>query len=240
MDECSLCGSSSRSDIGQKRESFYVQCSSCGLIRISPHPTDEQLVDYYQNYLDRGRAANPKKKRLRALIRAWFLRRLAPGNKFLEIGCNVGSMVNAARRVGCEGVGIDVSPAAIAIAQERWPECRFYNEPIEIFAERGEKFDIVFCTEVIEHIKDLHAFMSAFSKVLNPNAIVFFTTPDAGHFSLRNKDLLTWRELRPTQHLAIFNRSNFEQLFRKYDFSSFYFVPMHRANLRVFTRKKSK
>ena len=89
MDECSLCSSSSRSDIGQKRESFYVQCSSCGLIRISPHPTDEQLADYYQNYLDRGRAANPKKKRLRALIRAWFLRLLAPGNKFLEIGCNV-------------------------------------------------------------------------------------------------------------------------------------------------------
>lgn len=238
MDQCSLCGSSSREDIGQKRESFYVQCSECGLIRISPHPTDDELTAYYANYLDRGRAKNPKKKRLRALVRAWFLRRLAPGNRFLEVGCNVGSMVNAAHRVGCHSVGIDVSPAAIEIAKDRWPECHFYNEPIEVFAERGEKFDMVFCTEVIEHIKDLHGFMTAFEKVLNPNAIVFFTTPDSGHYSLKRKNLLEWRELRPTQHLAIFNRSNLERLLRQYGFSWFYFVPMHRANLRVFTRKK--
>ncbi len=238
MDKCSLCGSTSKEPIGQKEESFYVWCGECRLIRISPLPSEEEITAYYANYLDSGRVSDPNKKWLRALVRAWFLKKLAPGNRFLEIGCNVGSMVNAAQRVGCDSVGIDLSPAAITIAKQRWPKCRFYNETIEVFAARGERFDIVFCTEVIEHIRDLHGFMHALVKVLSPNAIVFFTTPDSGHYAVPRRDLLSWRELRPTQHLAIFNRSNLKRLFRQYHFSSFYFVPMHRANLRVFTRQR--
>ena len=236
MAQCSLCGQAGSSPVGEKQGSVFVKCKECSLIRIEPHPTDQELEVFYQNYVYTERVHNPRKKWLRFRLRVWLLRLLAPGRKFLDIGCNVGSMVSAAHAMGCDAVGIDVGPSAIAHAKKLWPDCRFYNETLEAFTARGEKFDIVFCTEVIEHVRDLHGFMQALTQVLNPHAILFFTTPDSGHFRVSKTDLIAWSELRPTEHLAIFNKANIQQLFKQHGFGSFSFVPMHRANLRFYSR----
>lgn len=170
------------------------------------------------------------------MMKVFGLKILSKGNRFLDIGCNVGHSVEAARRLGCESYGIDYSPAAIKHANELWPDCTFYNECLEDFAQRDLKFDMVFCTEVIEHVKDLHSFMRSLAHVLNPGAVLFFTTPDTGHFRTPDKNLLLWKELRPVQHLALFNRHNIRQLFEQYQIQPIFFFPMHRANLRFYSR----
>lgn len=239
MAQCSLCGTTASLPVGEKEGSVFVRCQKCSLIRIEPHPSDHDLEVFYKNYVYTERVIHPGKKWLRFRLRVLLLRLFAPGKKFLDIGCNVGSMVSAAHSLACDAVGIDVGPGAIAQAKKLWPACRFYNETLEVFAARGEKFDIVFCTEVIEHVRDLHGFMDALTRVLNPNAILFFTTPDSGHFRVPKHQLISWSELRPTEHLAIFNKTNIQQLFRQHGFSEFVFVPMHRANLRFYTRYRS-
>ncbi len=236
MMQCSLCACTVFDPIGKKENSLFVRCRQCQLIAIQPHPSDHELDTFYKNYVYTERIINPRKKWLRYRIRAWLLRRLAPGKKFLDIGCNVGNMVAAAHAVGCDATGIDISQTAIAHARQLWQNCRFFNETTEQFSGRGEKFDIVFCSEVIEHIRDLHSFMRALTKLVNANAILFFTTPDSGHFRVPTKNLIAWSELRPTEHVAIFNKDNIQRLFRQYGFHSFSQVPMHRANLRFYTR----
>lgn len=236
MTQCSLCGQEKFTPVGEKQGSAFVRCQACELIRIEPHPSDAELAAFYQNYVYTERVANPRKKWLRFRLRAWLLRRMAPGRRFLDIGCNVGSMVAAAHAVGCDATGIDVGPEAIAHARTLWPHCTFHHETLERFAARGEKFDMVFCTEVIEHVRDLHGFMRALTQILNPGAVLFFTTPDSGHFRVPRARLIEWSELRPTEHLAIFNKRNIRQLFSQHGFTSFFFVPMHRANLRFYTR----
>jgi len=233
---CALCGSTGREDIGLKEKSFYVRCTSCGLIRIDPHPTDEELTEYYKNYVYRKRVEKPESRSWRFAMKVFTLKMFSRGNRFLDIGCNVGHTVEAARRLGCEAYGIDYSPAAIDHARRLWPDCSFHNERIEDFAERGLKFDMVFCTEVIEHVRDLHGFMRSLTKVLNPGAVLFFTTPDTGHFRTPKGDLLRWKEMRPVQHLALFNRKNITTLFERYGVKPFFFFPMHRANMRFYSR----
>jgi len=232
---CSLCGSSEKSDIGMKESSFYVRCDNCGLIRIDPHPTDEELTKFYANYVYQHRVEKPNARSWRFSMKVMSLKLMSKGNNFLDIGCNVGSTVAAAQRLGCNAYGIDYSPAAIVHAERLWPQCSFFNEPLEVFSQRGLKFDMVFCTEVIEHVRDLHGFMKALVSILNKDAVLFFTTPDTGHFRTPN-NLLEWKEMRPVQHLALFNKQNIKLLFRKYNLSPIFFFPMHRANIRFYSR----
>lgn len=234
--KCSLCGEQPSETIGTKEGSHFARCLSCGLIRIDPHPTDEELTEFYSNYVYTKRVIKPSTKWFRFRMKVLPLMAMAPGKKFLDIGCNVGSAVSAAAGLGCDAVGIDVGPAAIEQAKELWPHCRFFNETLEAFSERGEKFDIVFCTEVIEHVKDLHGFMKALTKVLNPGAVLFITTPDSGHFRVPRKNLIHWKEFRPVQHLAIFNKKNMRGLLQQYGIDPFFFYPMHRANMRFYAR----
>jgi len=234
--KCSLCNEEKAKIIGTKEGSRFVRCMSCELVRIDPHPTDSELADFYSNYVYEERVTKPHKKWFRFRMKVLPLMLMAPGKKFLDIGCNVGSAVAAAAWLGCDAVGIDVGPNAIKQAEGLWPHCRFYNETIEIFSERGEKFDIVFCTEVIEHVRDLHSFMNALQSVLNPGAVLFFTTPDSGHFRVPKNNLLNWKEFRPVQHLAIFNKKNIKRMFNQHGLTPFFFYPMHRANMRFYAR----
>ncbi|HEY6006688.1 MAG TPA: class I SAM-dependent methyltransferase [Geobacteraceae bacterium] len=233
---CPLCGSPVKADIGRKGSSFFVRCLACDLIRIDPHPTDSELEEFYRDYVHHYRVEHPDTKSLRFRSKVFPLKLMAKGNRFLDIGCNVGFFVAAARRLGCEAYGIDVSPNAIGHARRLWPDCTFFNETLEEFAARGETFDMVVCTEVIEHIRELHSFMRSLRAVLNPGAVVFCTTPDTGHFRTPKKRLLDWKETRPVEHVALFNRRNIRLLFERHDIMPFLFFPMHRANMRFYSR----
>ena len=46
---------------------------------------------------------------------------LAPGARVLDAGCGFGRFAAALAKQGCETVGVDISPAAIAEAERRCP-----------------------------------------------------------------------------------------------------------------------
>lgn len=238
---CALCGSQEKVDIGSKGQSFFVQCTKCHLIRIEPHPSDEALKEYYRNYVYQKRVEKPSRKSLRYKMKIFPLTFLhkGKGERFLDIGCNVGNAVEAARRLGLDGYGIDVSPSAISNAKLLFSENHYFNETLEEFSCQNLKFDFVFCTEVIEHVRDIHSFMGALKSILNPGAVLFFTTPDTGHFRVPRRDLLKWKELRSMQHVTLFNKKNISALFRKYGIRPIFFYPMHRANMRFYSRNES-
>lgn len=75
----------------------------------------------------------------------------------LEFGCGYGRM----SKIMLENfhpsryVGIDISPDLIIEAKQltsRFPDCRFENTAIQDF-KSDEKFDLVFGTEVLQHVK---------------------------------------------------------------------------------------
>ncbi len=234
QNECALCGEDNYLLLVKKKFT-YVKCNQCGLIRIRPYPTLDELSPFYKKNVHRKHVNNPMKNMFIFKTRALILKMLASGNKFLDIGCNVGHMVGAATLVGLDATGIDISEGAIVEAKKIWKNAHFYNEPISDFCKRGGKFDIVWCGEVIEHVIDIDEFMKSLVKLANRNAILFITTPDSGHFAVP-KDISKWKELRPPKHLAIYNRKTIKKLFENYGFSKFFFVPIQRPNMRFYCR----
>jgi len=102
------------------------------------------------------------------------------GLRALDIGCGGGYLAEEFARVGCRVSGIDPSPASIEAARAH---TRATGLDIDYRVGSGESlpfedgtFDIVYCCDVLEHVRDLERVISETSRVLKPGGIYFFDT----------------------------------------------------------------
>lgn len=129
--------------------------------------------------------------------------------KALDVGC--GSGLNAAqiKAKGYNVYGVDLSPVAI----EKFNQNGFNGT----VADLGNKlpfednyFDIVFASEVIEHLVDTKFFLDELYRVLKPGGRIFLSTPNSAFWAFR---LLTIIGKTPTDfqhpgHLRFFTPSS--------------------------------
>jgi len=212
---CLSCEAASPRYLGDKNGYHVWKCSRCSLVFVNPMPTDAEIDEFYSQHPrnDKYQRKSGGKYR-RARWRILRLKRLVSGRRFLDIGCSIGSSVEAAREAGFEATGIDLDPQSIAMAQEQFPKCRFMHTSSGELARAGERFDLIFCTEVIEHVTDPQAFVDDLHALLNPGGIVFLTTPHATHFRIP-QDILSWYGLKPPEHIVLFGRKSIEALFER-------------------------
>jgi SAM-dependent methyltransferase len=103
------------------------------------------------------------------------------GLDVLDVGCNTGygtvHLLPAARRV----VGVDVSPRAIELAQQRAPG----GSPEFLVTSGGAlpfpdaSFDLVTSFQVLEHVPDPSPYLGEIRRVLRPGGTLILTTPNA-------------------------------------------------------------
>jgi SAM-dependent methyltransferase len=213
---CQVCGAAERRHFIHHQGMDLYECVRCGLVYLDPMPSAAESQALYQDAYQGATTgyfakATVKMRRSRGRIRQ-LRRRLAPdaGRRFLDVGCNGGFMVEAAREAGFEAWGLDLDPVSIAYAREHYPRNSFFHGVLEAF-EPGVAFDAVYCSEVIEHVPDARGFVAALAAVMTPGAVLYLTTPDMGHWR-RPKDLTTWDAFCPPAHCLYFNQSNLTQL----------------------------
>lgn len=72
----------------------------------------------------------------------------------LEIGCGTGDIL--AEVQPRRGVGIDISPAMIERARQKFPNLKWYPLTVsELPTVLQEQFDVIFLSDVIEHLEDV-------------------------------------------------------------------------------------
>lgn len=102
------------------------------------------------------------------------------GLKVMDVGCGGGLVAEPLARLGAKVTGIDPGVDTIAAA-------RAHAEPqglaidyrvarIEDIAAAGEQFDAVTCLEVVEHIPDVGAFLTAAAKTVRPGGLLVAST----------------------------------------------------------------
>ena len=100
--------------------------------------------------------------------------------KVLDVGCGNG---NISRYIGSKGhdvLGIDISEATInkAISLTHMPNVRFKNIAAEELIAAAEIFDLVICSEVIEHLDTPSTVVEALSVLINRQGILIVTVPN--------------------------------------------------------------
>lgn len=108
----------------------------------------------------------------------------------LDIGCGGGILSESFSKEGCIVTGIDLAPSSIRVAKEHaenagleitYRQIALSNLRNEIDAsgqkeEPGQKFDIIACSEVMEHVEDLEGLVRDSCALLKPGGIYLFST----------------------------------------------------------------
>lgn len=83
-------------------------------------------------------------------------------------------------RLGADVVGVDAAEQNIHIARQHalagGLAVDYRHDRAEALAARGERFDIVLAMEVVEHVADVEAFLTACSTMLKPGGIMVLAT----------------------------------------------------------------
>jgi 2-polyprenyl-6-hydroxyphenyl methylase/3-demethylubiquinone-9 3-methyltransferase len=114
-------------------------------------------------------------ERQMALRRA--LAGLPAASAVLDAGCGNGEFTSFLASLGYSVTGVDVSATAIARSKAQVPNGRFEVASLEAgLPFQGGEFSAVWCSEVLEHITDVHAALSEFNRVLVFGGVVVLTT----------------------------------------------------------------
>ena len=97
----------------------------------------------------------------------------------LEVGCGLGHISNELSKFGTVQA-MDLSPKAITIAQERYPQVRFCQGDVFNYDFGGTLYDILVTSEVIEHfpLENRKEFVKILRKRLKPDGWLILTTPN--------------------------------------------------------------
>lgn len=81
------------------------------------------------------------------------LKDIRGGAKVLDAGCGVGFFSAKLKEAGYEVTGMDISEQAIQQALQSYPDIQFVCNPLDgPYPFGDEEFDVIFSTEVIEHV----------------------------------------------------------------------------------------
>jgi ubiquinone/menaquinone biosynthesis C-methylase UbiE len=112
--------------------------------------------------------------------RAFLLDHLHGAERVLDLGCGEGDLAAAAAQAGARDVlGVDVAAEAVRRARARHPELRF-ERVADALPAPDAYFDLVWCSEVLEHVLDTAAVLSEARRVLRTGGLMLVTTPAHG------------------------------------------------------------
>lgn len=102
------------------------------------------------------------------------------GLRLLDIGCGGGLLSEPMARLGATVVGADAAPRNIPVAQiharQSGLEIDYRYTTAEALADAGEQFDVVLNMEVIEHVADPAAYLTACQQLLKPGGLMICST----------------------------------------------------------------
>lgn len=120
--------------------------------------------------------------RINPLRTRWIDQRVnLAGKRVLDVGCGGGVLAEAMAHRGAAVTGIDPGEASLAVArlhlEESGLEIDYRRASAEELADgRGERFDVVACMELLEHVPRPDSTVRACARLLKPEGHAFFAT----------------------------------------------------------------
>src|SRR5579859_7234357 len=174
------------------------------------------MKEYYE---DLWRAL-PERRRppVWELRRRFLLGDVAEGDRVLDLGCGDGAFTALIAETGAEVTGVEVATAALARARAGHPELDFRLAPIDgPLPLADNEFDVVWASEVIEHVADTARWLSEVRRVLAPGGRLLLTTPAHGRLRVALGGVERFSEPLG-DHLHLYTKSSLRTLLAEFGF----------------------
>jgi 2-polyprenyl-3-methyl-5-hydroxy-6-metoxy-1,4-benzoquinol methylase len=219
---CIFCANS-------KEKPFWVEngftgrkCLTCGLVFISPRPTETEMRSLYENGTAGGATSEQHLEYSyaqtlynRSILRV--IQKHIVSGSLLEIGPGGGRFCKMAKEAGFSVHGIETNRVLAATISERYKisvECGSASDPT-LFP--GKKFDVIFHKDVLSHLHDpITTFKNMYNK-LNDNGIMVFETGNGADLSRFWCSFIG--RLSYPEHVFLFGRKNINTLLNKTGFT---------------------
>ena len=196
------------------------ECASCGLMRLNPQPTDADLDRIYSSAYFMF-SDDPEGQRHAAFLKAGtadhYLDLIGGycggtlSGKLLEVGCGHGDFLVQAAARGLAVTGVEYSPHATRIAQEKiGARGRIICGDIRQVLALGETFDFIVFADVLEHVRDPREFLRNVQCLLHEGAVTAVIVPSLDSRSARWLKG-RWMEFKP-EHLWYFSTKTLKRL----------------------------
>jgi ubiquinone/menaquinone biosynthesis C-methylase UbiE len=100
-----------------------------------------------------------------------------PNSRVLEVGCGAGHVLE--RFAGVKRTGVDLSTTMLARARQRLgPDAELVRASAEQLPFDPQSFDVVICTEVLEHTQHPDVVIRELARVATPDARIVVSIPN--------------------------------------------------------------
>src|SRR3989344_1012288 len=143
------------------------------------------MTDLYESYHARTKKVGKviKKNNFTYYNILNFLgKHLKPGMKILDVGCGAGTIDLYLGKIVYEVVGVDISGQAIQAARNTAKTLgvngvRFFKKNLESESLDFGKFDLIICSEILEHLGDHEMIFKKILVHLRRGGLVMVTVP---------------------------------------------------------------
>jgi SAM-dependent methyltransferase len=158
--------------------------------------------------------------------RALLLAEARPGERVLDLGCGAGRFVAALAEAGADPVGVELAEGALERARRNVPgaDLRLMEDGIPL---EDSSVDLVWCSEVLEHVPDTAGLLSELRRVLKTGGRVLITTPSHGLPRRALIALLRWEpHFDPLgQHVRFYTRHSLARVLDSFAFEDIQVSP---------------
>lgn len=205
----------------------YDRCPDCSAVFVNPRvppSLDEGKVEQRATVDWKFRLAMPiHLAEFHMNIVAPAMKLLAPHDRegrqrtWLDVGCAIGTLPEAARRAGYAATGLELNRAMVDWATEHRPHLGIRQGVFSDLGE-GERFDIISADNVLEHIHHPRAFIKEAKERLAPGGLLIIRVPNWNCFA-RHAFQATGKLSRsyivdPDAHPLNYSRPSLESLLR--------------------------
>ncbi len=190
---------------------------------LETRPVPEKLSQYYESeaYISHSDTKDTRKDKIYHWVRKYNLKykfsKLSnpkPGMRLFDFGSGTGDFLHLAKKKGLEISGVEPNQKARELANSKLKVHTVFGDLADV---EKKKFDFITLWHVLEHLPNLHEFLTQLKKMIAENGEILIAVPNYQSLDAKfYKEF--WAAYDTPRHLWHFSPENMEKLLNHHGF----------------------